>query len=72
MKGQAIVPSPIPKNVTVERLVDTYFQAYNAGRLREACQLFATKMLEPDVTVGMSLTGALTPGRTRRAPALCL
>ena len=29
--------------------------------LREACQLFTQKMLEPEVTVGMSLTGALTP-----------
>jgi deoxyhypusine synthase len=45
----------------VEELVDTYFQAYNAGRLREACQLFANKMLNSDVTIGMSLTGALTP-----------
>jgi len=61
LQGKAIVPAPVPKNVTVERLVDTYFQAYNAGRLREACQLFALKMLESDVTVGMSLTGALTP-----------
>ncbi len=43
------------------KLVDEYFQAYNAGRLREACQLFVEKMLEPDVTIGMSLTGALTP-----------
>ena len=42
-------------------MVDEYFQAYNAGRLREACQLFAGKMLEPDVTIGTSLTGALTP-----------
>jgi deoxyhypusine synthase len=61
LQGQPIVPAPIPKNITVERLVDGYFQAYNAGRLRDACQLFAKKMLEPDVTVGMSLTGALTP-----------
>ncbi|MFL5543281.1 MAG: homospermidine biosynthesis protein, partial [Gemmatimonadaceae bacterium] len=35
--------------------------AYNAARLREACQLFAEKMLEPDVTIGLSITGALTP-----------
>src|SRR5207244_5157971 len=42
-------------------LVDGTFLAYNAARLREACWLFAQKMLEPDVTVGMTLTGALTP-----------
>lgn len=59
--GKKIVPVPIPKNLKVDALVDTYFQAYNAGRLREACSLFATKMLQPDVTIGMSLTGALTP-----------
>jgi deoxyhypusine synthase len=61
LDGKPIVPAPIPRNVSVETLVDSYFQAYNAGRLREACQLFVKKMLEPDVTIGMSLTGALTP-----------
>ncbi|HEU0302692.1 MAG TPA: deoxyhypusine synthase, partial [Longimicrobium sp.] len=35
--------------------------AYNAGRLREGCQLFVQRMLEPDTTVGMTLTGAMTP-----------
>src|SRR3989441_2312955 len=33
----------------------------NAGRLAEACRLYAELMLEDDVTVGMSLTGAMTP-----------
>ena len=31
------------------------------GRLREGCQLLSGKMLAKDSTVGMSLTGALTP-----------
>jgi deoxyhypusine synthase len=61
LKGRPINIRPIPKNVSVSTLVDDYFQAYNAGRLREACQLFAEKMLSPDTTVGMSVTGALTP-----------
>jgi deoxyhypusine synthase len=61
LSGNRIVPSPIPKNVALVELVDTYFQAYNAARLREACQLYAKKMLDRDVTIGMSLTGALTP-----------
>ncbi len=61
LKGKEIIPKPIAKNATVTQLVDDYFQAYNAGRLREAVQLFAAKMLAPDVTVGLSLTGALTP-----------
>jgi len=61
LSGNRIVPSPIPKNVQLVDLVDSYFQAYNAARLREACQLYAEKMLAADVTIGMSLTGALTP-----------
>jgi len=61
LKGDHIRPDPIPKNVRVDTLVDTFFQAYNAGRLREAAHLYTQKMLQPDVTVGLSITGALTP-----------
>ncbi len=61
LKGRAIIPQPITKDAGVVELVDSYFQAYNAGRLREACQLFAKKYLDSDVTVGMTITGALTP-----------
>jgi deoxyhypusine synthase len=61
LKGKAIATKPIPPNIPVTALVEQYFQAYNAGRLGEACQLFAGRMLEKDVTIGMSLTGALTP-----------
>src|SRR5690606_30964097 len=31
------------------------------GRLAEACRLLTERILEPDVTVGLALTGALTP-----------
>ena len=61
LRGLAINPPPVHGGLTVADLVDGTFLAYNAGRLREACQLFSKKMLEPDCTVGMSLTGALTP-----------
>jgi deoxyhypusine synthase len=61
LQGRRIDPAPIAKNSTVADLVDNSFLAYNAARLREACHLFTKKMLEPDVTVGLSLTGALTP-----------
>lgn len=61
LQGQRITPKPIPKNIRVNELVNDYFHAYNAARLREACNLFVSKMLRPDVTIGMSLTGALTP-----------
>ena len=59
--GTSIDPKPVTGSMTVAELVETSFLAYNAARLREACQLFVERMLEPDVTVGMSLTGALTP-----------
>src|SRR5512132_108518 len=59
--GGAIDPKPVTGEMTVAELVDSAFLAYNAARLREACQLFVEKMLEDDVTIGMSLTGALTP-----------
>jgi deoxyhypusine synthase len=61
LRGQAIDPPAVHGGLTVADLVDGAFLAYNAGRLREACQLFTRKMLEPDCTIGMSLTGALTP-----------
>jgi len=47
--------------MTLTQLVDQTFLAYNAARLREACQLFTRRMLADDVTVGFSLTGAMTP-----------
>ena len=61
LSGRKIDPQPISPGVNVADLVDGAFLAYNAARLREACQLYTTKMLEADVTVGVSLTGALTP-----------
>ena len=61
LAGPSIRPSPIGAGVGVADLVDNAYLAYNAGRLREACELFVRRMLEEDVTVGLSLTGALTP-----------
>ncbi|HWP44597.1 MAG TPA: deoxyhypusine synthase, partial [Blastocatellia bacterium] len=59
--GAPIEPAPVTGSMTVAELVETSFLAYNAARLREACQLYVERMLEEDVTVGLSLTGALTP-----------
>lgn len=61
LQGKRIDPAPITKKTTLAALVDESFLAYNGARLREACQLFTQKMLEPEVTIGMSITGALTP-----------
>lgn len=56
-----IEPDPLTAQSTLAQLIDEAFLSYNAGRLREACQLFAGKMLHPDCTIGLSLSGALTP-----------
>jgi deoxyhypusine synthase len=61
LAGKPIEPDPISGKESVSELIDNAFHAYNAGRLREACHLFSERMLAEDATVGMSLTGALTP-----------
>jgi len=61
LSGRRIDPKPITPRTKLVDLVDSTFVAYNAARLREACWLFTQKMLEPDVTVGVTITGALTP-----------
>src|SRR5512134_3934655 len=61
LRGQRIDPQAISGRETAADLIDNAFLAYNAGRLREACQLFTRRMLHSDTTVGMSLTGAMTP-----------
>jgi len=47
----------------VQHLVDEGFQAFNAGRLSEACHVFSDKMLSPshDTTIGLTIAGAMTP-----------
>ncbi len=60
-KFPRLMPGPIRKGMKVTDLIDTAFKAYNGGRLAEACRLFSEKMIAGDGTVGMSLTGALTP-----------
>ena len=61
MSGRRILPGNITGRQKLEDIVDETFLAYNAARLREGCRLFVERMLEPDVTIGMSLSGALTP-----------
>lgn len=61
LRGKKIEPRKIDGSESVVQLVDGTFQSYNSGRLREACQLFTETMLGKDVTVAMTLTGALTP-----------
>jgi deoxyhypusine synthase len=56
-----IDPPALAPGLSAADLIDQAFLSYNGGRLREACQLFTQKMLAPDATVGLALSGALTP-----------
>src|SRR4051794_18854918 len=56
-----ISPAPVTPQTSVAQLLDEAFLSYNAGRLREACQLYTSKMLADNCTVGLTLSGALTP-----------
>jgi deoxyhypusine synthase len=71
-KFPRLLPSPIGKGWTVTDLVDNSFKAYNGGRLAEACRLFTQKMIAGKGTVGMSLTGALTPAGLGKAAIIPL
>jgi len=61
LSGPRISPQAITGKETAAELIDQAFLAYNGARLREAATLLTGRMLEADVTVALSLTGALTP-----------
>src|SRR5215468_6605849 len=61
MSGKRIMPRNLSGRESLSYIIDEVFLAYNSARLKEACQLFADRMLDPDVTIGMSISGALTP-----------
>jgi deoxyhypusine synthase len=60
LSGKRILPTPIGKGMSIDALIDN-MDAYNGGRLRAACHLLRDRYSEDDVTVGLSLAGALTP-----------
>jgi deoxyhypusine synthase len=60
LAGKRILPKPIGKDTDVVKLVDS-MDAYNGGRLRAACHLLRDRYSQEDVTIGLSLAGALTP-----------
>src|SRR5262245_31975310 len=59
--GKRIDPPAITGRETAADLIDSAFLAYNGARLREGARLLTERMLEKDVTVALSITGALTP-----------
>jgi deoxyhypusine synthase len=63
LSGAQILPLRVRPNMTIVELLDEQFQAYNAARLHEAARLYAEEMLNPekDVTIGLTMAGALTP-----------
>ena len=61
LSGKRILPPSITGKEKLSRIIEQTFLAYNSARLREGCQLYVEKMLARDVTVGLSLAGALTP-----------
>src|SRR5262249_38709529 len=61
LSGRRIDPPAITGRETAADLIDSAFLAYNAARLREGARLLTERMLQDDVTVALSLTGALTP-----------
>src|SRR5204862_6461107 len=61
MSGKRIQPRNLTGKEKLTYIIDEVFLAYNSARLKEACQLFADRMLDADVTIGMSISGALTP-----------
>jgi deoxyhypusine synthase len=61
MAGKRIQPKNLNGKEKLTYIIDECFLAYNSARLKEACQLFTDRMLDNDVTIGMSVSGALTP-----------
>jgi deoxyhypusine synthase len=60
LSGKRILPKSISSDIDIVQLVDN-MDAYNGGRLRAACQLLRDRYSQEDVTIGVSLAGALTP-----------
>ncbi len=61
LSGKRIQPKPITKDYSVTDLIENAFNAYNSGRIKDAAQLVVKEYSKENVTVGMSLAGALTP-----------
>ncbi len=60
LSGKRVLPKPTSKKSTVADVIDN-MDAYNGGRLRAACQLLRDKYSKQNVTIGLSIAGALTP-----------
>ncbi|MGH9315296.1 MAG: deoxyhypusine synthase family protein [Vicinamibacterales bacterium] len=63
LKGRPIRYYRPRGSAEVRDLIEHGFQAFNAGRLGEACRIFTEKMLDPDndTMIGLTIAGAMTP-----------
>lgn len=62
-----IEPTTIGKGISVKKLIEGCFTSFNARNVRNACQLYVDHILKNDTTVGMSVSGALTPAGLGRS-----
>ena len=60
LSGKRVLPQPVSKGGDVASVIDN-MDAYNGGRLRAACQLMREKYSPENVTIGVSIAGALIP-----------
>ena len=60
LAGKTVLPEPISSSTDIVKIIDN-MDAYNGGRLRAACHLLKNRYSKDDVTIGLSLAGALTP-----------
>ncbi len=67
LSGPRIFPDPLTGKESIADIIDETYLAYNAARIKEACRLYVEKILRPNVYVGMSLAGALTPAGLGRS-----
>ena len=67
LSGNRITPPGLTGSENLLEVIEQAMLAYNGARLREGCELLVKKMLEPDVTVGLTLAGALTPAGLGRS-----
>ncbi len=59
--SRIISPPQLESGQSVADVIDNTFLAYNSRRLREACGLFAEKIVKPNTRIVMAISGALTP-----------
>lgn len=61
LAGRRILPKSLQGGELLADVIDHAMLAYNGARLREGARLLTEKMLATDCTIGLSVSGALTP-----------